>query len=87
MTVMDAETGKLMNYKQLLKHSKYKGKWQTSSANEFVRLAQSVGGRIKGTNTITFICMEDVPKEHIKDKIREKLNTLCCRRQQNQLPR
>ena len=44
-----------------------KGKWQISSANEFGRLAQGVGGRIKGTNTIIFICMEDVPKERMKD--------------------
>ena len=67
MAVMDAETGKLLNYKQLLNHPKYKGKWQILSANEFGRLAQGVGGRIKGTNTITFIRMKDVPKDRMKD--------------------
>ena len=67
MAVMDAESGKLLNYKQLMRHPKYKGKWQISSANEFGRLANGVGGRIKGTNTITFIRMQDVPKDRMKD--------------------
>ena len=67
MAVMDAEMGKLLNCKQLLRHPKYKGKWHIFSANEFGRLAQGVGRRIKGTNTTTFIRMKDVPKEHMKD--------------------
>jgi hypothetical protein len=67
MAVMDAESGKLLNYKQLMRHPKYKGKWEISSANEFGRLANGVGGRIKGTNTITFIRMQDVPRDRMKD--------------------
>ena len=67
MTVMDTETGKLLNHKQPLKHPKYKGKWQILVANEFGRLAQGVGGRIKGTKTLTFIRMKDVPKDRMKD--------------------
>ena len=35
MAVMDAETGKLLNYKQLMRNPKYKKKWDISSANEF----------------------------------------------------
>ena len=35
MAVMDAETGKLVNYKQLMRNPKYKKKWGISSANEF----------------------------------------------------
>ena len=89
MAVMDAEMGKLLDYKQSLKHPKDKGKWQILSANEFSRLAQGVGGRIKGTNTITFIRMKDIPKECMKDvtrsvclyglsrKSRAESNTLC----------
>ena len=67
MTVMDAESGKLLNHKQLMRHPKYRGKWQVLSANEFGRLANGVGGRIKGTNTITFIRMKDVPQDRMKD--------------------
>ena len=68
MTVMDAETGKLLNYKQLMRNPKYKRKWATSSANEFGRLANGVGGRIKKpTNTIRFVRREEIPKDRRKD--------------------
>ena len=68
MAVMDADTGKLLNYKQLLRNPKYNKKWTTSSANEFGRLANGVGGRIKKpTNTIRFIRKSDIPKDRRKD--------------------
>ena len=47
MVVMDEQTGLLLNYKQLMRDPKYKKNWSTSSANEFGRLANVVGGRIK----------------------------------------
>ena len=37
--VFDAETGKLLEYNQLIKHLKYKKVWSKSMANEFGRLA------------------------------------------------
>ena len=43
LEVMEAETGKLLNYRQLLKDSKYKKYWSTLSENEFVRLVNGVG--------------------------------------------
>ena len=68
MAVMDKETGKLMNYCQLLQHPKYRKEWSISSANEFGRLANGVGGRIKKpTNTIRFIQEKEVPKPRRKD--------------------
>jgi hypothetical protein len=45
MSVMDAESRRLLNYKPLVQHQKYKGEWQVSSANEFGRVANGVGGR------------------------------------------
>ena len=63
MAVMDAESGKLLKYRQLMSHPKFKERWSKSSANEFGRLANGVGGRVKGTNTIKFIRGRDVPKE------------------------
>ena len=63
MAVMDATTGKMMNYRQLMRSPSHKEVWSRSSANEFGRLAQGVGGRIKGTNTITFIRKSDVPHD------------------------
>ena len=62
MEVIDKATGKMLNYRQLMRHPTYKKDWQLSSANEFGRLANGVGGRIKGTNTIKFIRMQDVKK-------------------------
>ena len=68
LAVMDKETGKMMNYRQLIRHPDYKIEWNKSSANEFGRLANGVGGRIKTpTNTIEFICKAEVPKDRRKD--------------------
>jgi len=52
MAVLDAETGKMPNYRQLMCNPKYKKDWQLSSANEFGPLANGVGGlinKIQGT--------------------------------------
>jgi hypothetical protein len=67
MAVMDNETGQLLNYRQLMRSDKHKHAWGRSSANEFGRLAQGIGGRIKGTNTIEFIFQHEVPKGRMKD--------------------
>ena len=68
MAVMDADTGKLLNYRQLMRNTKYREAWSLSSANEFGRLANGIGGRIKNpTNTIEFIFQHEVPTERMKD--------------------
>ena len=68
MALMDADTGKLLNYRQLMRSTKYKEAWSLSSANEFVRLANGIGGRIKNpTNTIKFIFQHEVQTERLKD--------------------
>ena len=46
------------------KHAKV---WSESLANEFGQLAQGVGGRVKGTNTIFFIQKDQVPIDRRKD--------------------
>ena len=68
MAIMDKETGQLLNYRQLLRSAKYKKQWSISSANEFGRLANGVGNRIKNpTNTIQFIHKKDIPQDRRKD--------------------
>lgn len=67
MKVLDKKSGKMLSYRQLLRHPDHQAEWSTSSANEFGRLAQGVGGRIDGTNTIHFIRLADIPKERRKD--------------------
>ena len=63
--VLDGET--LLNYRQLIKHPELGDDWKFSSANEFGRLAQGIGGRVKGTNTINFIAKSEVPEDRFKD--------------------
>ena len=68
MTVIYAATVKFLNYKQLMRNPNYKKKWSISSANEFGRLANGVGGRTKNrTNTIKFIRRDEVPKDRRKN--------------------
>ena len=67
LAVMDAETGKVLNYRKLMQSQKHKETWSKLSANKFGRLANRVGGRIEGTNTIKFIPKRDVPRKQMKD--------------------
>ena len=67
MAVLDQETGKLLNYRQLLKSPKYNKEWSISSANEFGRLLNGVGKRVTGTNTMRAILESEVPKDRKKD--------------------
>ena len=41
--VIDEETGKMMELRDLLKHPKYQETWTRACSNEFGRLFQSVG--------------------------------------------
>ena len=65
--VIDQETGEKLEYRDLLRHPTLKKDWEISGANEFGRLAQGVGGRIKGTDTIKFIRKEEIPPERRRD--------------------
>ncbi len=68
MAVMDKDTGKLLNYRQLMNSLKYKKSWSLSAANKFGRLANGIGGCIKNpTNTIKFISQHKVPADRRKD--------------------
>jgi hypothetical protein len=67
LAVMDKETGRLLNYRQLLRSPKHKKAWSMLAANEFGCLAQGVRGRIKGANTIKFIHQHEVPADRMKD--------------------
>ncbi|KAL7534171.1 hypothetical protein ACHAWF_006436, partial [Thalassiosira exigua] len=68
LAVLDKQSGKMLNYRQLLRHPDYKKPWRISSANEFGRLANGIGGRIKNpTKTIRFIRRDDIPKDRRKD--------------------
>eukprot|EP00804_Cyclotella_cryptica_P000392 CCRYP_008696-RA/>CCRYP_008696-RA protein AED:0.37 eAED:0.37 QI:0/0/0/1/0/0/5/0/407 len=57
----------LLEYRQLLRHPKFKEAWNISAANEFGRLAQGIKGRVKATDTIKFIPKSDIPPDRLKD--------------------
>jgi hypothetical protein len=65
--VFNEETGELLKYRNLITHPRYCEAWTHSSANEFGRLAQGVGGRIKGTDTIFFIHKHQVLQDRWRD--------------------
>jgi hypothetical protein len=67
IAVLHPETGQPMRYRQLITHPEFKVVWNRLSANKFGRLAQGIGGRIQGTNTIWFIRKEEVPLDRLKD--------------------
>jgi hypothetical protein len=62
MSIIHPITGKALAYRQLNSDPHLKRIWNTSGANELGRLAQGVGYRIKGTDTIFFIEHAQVPK-------------------------
>ena len=73
--VLDADSGKMLEYRQLMHHKtpKFQKIWTTSAANEFGRLFQGVGvgsnngERVEGTNAFFFIKHSQAPKHKLKD--------------------
>ena len=75
MPVLDAETGKTLEYRQLRQHPKYKDIWEQSYSNELGRLFQGIGDgtagpkkqRVAGTETFQVIKHGDIPKDCLKE--------------------
>ena len=65
-SVLDTDTGSMLYYRHLRRYPKYKDAWNISSANEFGKLAQGVGSRVKGTDTIYFLHKRVVPQDIFK---------------------
>ena len=61
--VMHPVSGKPMTYRELLKDPLTKREWELSASDGFGRLAQGVGGRIQGTDTIKFIPHSAMPMD------------------------
>lgn len=61
--VLHPDTGEVMEYRALAAHPKTQAIWTKSFANELGRLAQGVGNRITGTDTIFFIPKTSVPQD------------------------
>ena len=81
ITVLNAKTGKSLEYFQLQHHPKYQKNWEESYCNELLRLCQFIGTGEKGikkqqvavTETFRVIKYEDVPADRIKEVTYTKL--------------
>ena len=63
------EGDKMLNYRQLIQHPAIGEQWRHYSSNEFGRLAEGIGGRIKGTGTMRAMPKLQVPENRMKDVI------------------
>jgi hypothetical protein len=68
LAVLDQETGKLLEHRQLRKDPRYKKVWDRSYYNELGRLCQGIGTgdkacgkRVAGTNTFHIIAYANIP--------------------------
>ena len=61
------ERDNILKYRQLINHPLLGSAWNTSLSNNFGRLVQGIGGRVKGADTILFINKEDVSKDRVMD--------------------
>ena len=66
-TVLNEETGELMEYRHIMKIPKYRQLYATSYRKELGCLAQVIPGKLEGINTIYFIEKSDIPAEQWKD--------------------
>eukprot|EP00804_Cyclotella_cryptica_P017098 CCRYP_003348-RA/>CCRYP_003348-RA protein AED:0.29 eAED:0.29 QI:0/0/0/1/1/1/2/0/539 len=66
-TVLNDETGELMEYRHLVASPKYRDTWKNAYGKELGRLAQGLPSIFKGTDTIVFIQRTHVPQDRWKD--------------------
>jgi hypothetical protein len=64
-SVINEDTGASLEYRHLIQDDSTFPVWNKAAANEFGRLAQGVGGRIEGSNTIFCIPRQALPKVKI----------------------
>jgi hypothetical protein len=66
-TVLDKDTGELLEMHHLLANPNYKDVWGKSYTTELGRLTQGIPGVSKGTFTIVFITCDNIPFDQLKD--------------------
>eukprot|EP00957_Ditylum_brightwellii_P035239 2672501-Ditylum_brightwellii.AAC.1 len=62
--VVDDDTGKALEYQDLIHHEKYRKTWTNAFVKELDQLAQGLC-RHPGTNNIKYIQKQDVPGGHV----------------------
>ena len=73
-SVLYQETGKQLNYGQLINHPKFQETWNRYFSNEMGGLCQGVGKenkgigkRVEGTNTFYVIKFEDIARNRLNE--------------------
>ena len=65
-TILDEKTGKLLEYRDLIKQPELRDTWIISLVNKLRRLVQGISD-VKGTNTIFFIKKSEISKHRPED--------------------
>jgi hypothetical protein len=63
--VINQDTSAILEYRHRIQYETTFTVWNKAAANEFGRLAQGVGGRIEGSNTIFLSHPMQCPKEKL----------------------
>ena len=63
--VLDEDTGKLMEYRKIIRKPKYQQFYRNSYANEIGCLTQGMPGLVEGTNTIFFYRQARYPLQQV----------------------
>ena len=66
-TVLDEETGYLLEYCHIVKHPNQKKVWGGAFGKELGRLAQGLPGIVEDTETLNFIFKHEIPSDRFKD--------------------
>ena len=66
-TVLNEQTGELMEYRQVMKNPKYRTLYETEYSKELGRLAQGMPEQAEGTDAIFFIEKISVPVYRWRD--------------------
>jgi hypothetical protein len=66
-TLLNNETGELMEYQHLVTNPKYRDTWKTAYGKELGQLSQGLPSIVNSTNNIAFIHKTDLPPDQWKD--------------------
>jgi hypothetical protein len=58
--VLNPDTGRPMNYEELIRNPKTRALWSAAMTKELARLAQGLDGLTFGTNTVVFMSPDDI---------------------------
>eukprot|EP00957_Ditylum_brightwellii_P066007 5005956-Ditylum_brightwellii.AAC.1 len=65
--IVDEETGRVLEYRDLIQDPKYRDDWKHSFSNELGQLAQSLKRGTNGTDTILFVRHDEILEERKRD--------------------